>query len=315
MSDSTTANFGGPIEVWRGGVSAWECDEMGHLNVRFYVARATEGLVGVAAALGMTDAFAARAQSTLIVREHHIRFLREAHVGAALHMTAGVVEMTESEAVVLQVLTHSLSGETCATFLTRVSHAVAHDGRAFAWPARSLAMAQSLRTGIPAEAAPRGVAGGPVDSQASLAQAEALGMNVSGRGAVKSQDCDVFGRMAPELIMTRVGHGLAHFIEPLRAAAAQATSARMGSAALEYRLVYIDMPRAGDGVELRSGIAEIQPKYARMVHWLLNPRTGAPYAVAEHIVANFDLDARRLAPIPPETLATVQAMVIPGLTL
>ena len=39
------------IEVWRGCVNTWECDEMGHLNVRFYVARAMEGLVGLAAAL------------------------------------------------------------------------------------------------------------------------------------------------------------------------------------------------------------------------------------------------------------------------
>ena len=28
----------GGLEVWRGGVNTWECDEMGHLNVRFYVA-------------------------------------------------------------------------------------------------------------------------------------------------------------------------------------------------------------------------------------------------------------------------------------
>ena len=311
MGDS---NLGGPIEVWRGGVSAWECDEMGHLNVRFYVARAMEGLAGIAAALGMADAFTARARATLIVREHHIRFLREAHVGAALHMTAGVVEMTESEAVLLQVLTHSLSGDTCATFVTRVAHAVAHDGRAFPWPVRSHALAEALRTGVPAEAAPRSIPGAPFTSQASLARADALELKVVGRGAVGPQDCDVFGRMAPELFMTRNGHGLAHFIEPLRAAAAAAAT-RVGGAALEYRLAYLDLPRAGDLIELRSGFAEIQPKYARMVHWLLNPRTGAPYATAEHIGANFDLDARRILAIPPEALATLTAQVKPGLAL
>ena len=26
------------VEVWRGGVASWECDQMGHLNVGFYVA-------------------------------------------------------------------------------------------------------------------------------------------------------------------------------------------------------------------------------------------------------------------------------------
>lgn len=318
MGDSNKggSNKGGPIEVWRGGVSAWECDEMGHMNVRFYVARAMEGLAGVAAALGMTDAFAARSQATLIVREHHIRFLREAHVGAALHMTAGVIEMGESDAVLLQTLTHSLTGQTCATFVTRVAHAVARDGRAFPWPSRTHALAERLRTGLPAEAAPRSIKGGPLESQAGLARAEALGLAVVGRGVIGAQDCDVFGRMRPELAMTRISHGLAHFIDALRvAAAAAAPDARIGGAALEYRLAYFDLPHAGDQIEARSGFAEIQPNYARMVHWLLDPRTGAPWASAEHIGANFDLDARRILAMPTQALADIQALVKPGLAL
>ena len=75
----------GPIEVWRGGVNTWECDRMGHMNVRFYVARAMEGLAGAAAALGMGVAFTAHAAATLIVREHHIRFLREARIASRLN--------------------------------------------------------------------------------------------------------------------------------------------------------------------------------------------------------------------------------------
>lgn len=42
----------GGVEVWRGGVASWECDQMGHLNVAFYVAKSMEGLVGLAAELG-----------------------------------------------------------------------------------------------------------------------------------------------------------------------------------------------------------------------------------------------------------------------
>ena len=61
------------VEVWRGGVATWECDQMGHLNVGFYVAKSMEALAGLAAELGMRRAFAASAESTLIVREQHIR--------------------------------------------------------------------------------------------------------------------------------------------------------------------------------------------------------------------------------------------------
>ena len=78
------------VEVWRGSVATWECDAMGHLNVGFYVAKSMEGLAGLAAELGMPDAFAADARATLIVREQHIRFLREARPDAPLVMTGGV---------------------------------------------------------------------------------------------------------------------------------------------------------------------------------------------------------------------------------
>lgn len=51
---------------------------MGHLNVGFYVAKSMEALAGLAAELGMPGAFAANAEATLVVREQHIRFIREA---------------------------------------------------------------------------------------------------------------------------------------------------------------------------------------------------------------------------------------------
>jgi acyl-CoA thioesterase FadM len=53
------------------------------------------------------NAFAAHAGSTLLIREQHIRFLREAHAGAALHMTGGVLEINADEARVLMLLWHS----------------------------------------------------------------------------------------------------------------------------------------------------------------------------------------------------------------
>ena len=53
-------------EIWRGGVNTWECDEMGHMNVRFYVVKAVEGLASLAALVGLPEAFCADATSTLL---------------------------------------------------------------------------------------------------------------------------------------------------------------------------------------------------------------------------------------------------------
>jgi acyl-CoA thioester hydrolase len=290
---------------------------MGHLNVRYYVARAMEGLAGAAAALGMPHAFADYAAATLLVREHHIRFLREARVGAPLHMTAGVVEMGETDAVLVQRLVHSRTDETCATFLSRVAHASAQEGRPFPWPRRARAMAERLRTEAGPDAGPRGVGAAPFETAASLGRADALGLDRTGRGAIGAQDCDVFGRMRTELVMARISAGMSHLIKPQREAAQEVSAgqARIGGAALEYRLIYFDSPRAGDRVELRSGFAEIRPRRVRMNHWLLDPVSGRPWASAENVSVNFDLDARKAVALPAEMIQALEAEVRPGIAM
>src|SRR4051812_24291576 len=114
-------------EVLRGTVMAWECDEMGHLNTRFYVSRALEGLACLAGYLGMPRVFAPSAATTIAVEEMHIRFRREARAAAPLHMTAGVVDFGASEATVLAMLYHSRSGAIAATFRLRIAHVEAGD--------------------------------------------------------------------------------------------------------------------------------------------------------------------------------------------
>src|SRR5690606_33529248 len=161
------------VEVWGGGVNTWECDRMGHMNVRFYVAKAMDGLAGLAAELGMPQVFAPGAHATLMVREHHIRFLREAHPGAYLYMTGGVLEMEECEARVLLTFFHP-NGEPCATFNAKVAHVTAGDGRPFPWPERIRERANALRTELADYAAPRSIDLHPVESAASLERAEAL---------------------------------------------------------------------------------------------------------------------------------------------
>ena len=305
------------LEVWRGGVSAWECDEMGHLNVRFHLARAVEGLAGVSQALGLPGAFTAQAAVTLIVREHHARFHRECHPGMALHMTAGVVEMGECDAQILQRLINSTSGEVCATFLTRVALVSTGDRASSAWPATARDLGRGLACEITPEAAPRGVPGGPIHSEASRAQADALGMIALGRGAVQTQDCDVFGRMRPEILIGRINAGFPHLVRPLREAVAQALDlhGRVGGAALEYRLIYFDHAPAGAPFELRSGLAALDAKRMRMNHWLLDPVTGAAVATAENVSVNLDLKLRSTIALPPDIEAAMQGHVIGGLSM
>ena len=308
---------GGAVEVWRGNVQTWECDVMGHMNIRFYVSRAMEGLAGLAAALGLPDAFTVRAASTLLVREHHIRFLREARADAPLFMEAGVVEMGETDALLLQVLRHSVSGEPAATLLTRVAHA-SPAGQVFAWPKRVRAAAEALRVEIPDFAAPRGVEGGPVQIAASRSRAEALGVACGARGAVMPAECDVFGRMRPEMAMGRMSDGMSYLLQTLNdmvVRAAPELAPRFGGAALEYRLIYLELPRAGAGLEVRSASVAITPKLRRARHWMLDAVSGRPFAVSEVLAANFDLVARKVIAAPEAVLDAFAPLQRPDMPL
>ena len=286
---------------------------MGHLNVGFYVARSMEGLAGLAAELGMAGAFAADARATLIVREQHIRFLREARPESALTMTGGVIDIGESEARLLLILRHR-DGAIAASFQTVVAHATARDGRAFPWPARVLARAQALRVEVPPEAAARSIGLEPVKSQASLARAETLGLGRTALGAVKAADCDLFGRMRTEQMMARISGAIPHVFDGERPGAAD-LGKRAGGAALEYRLIHLDWPKAGDRVELRSGASGGDARFRRLTHWLLDPDSGRAWGVAEAIAVSFDLETRKIVALSDEALAEADARVIPGLTL
>jgi acyl-CoA thioester hydrolase len=304
------------LEVWRGGVNTWECDAMGHMNVRFYVARAMEGLVGLASALGLSGAFRERANATLFVKDHHIRFLREARAGSPLHMVAGVLDIQECEARFLQLLIHSTTGAVAASFQTVVTHATAQEERAFSWSKSTRLAAERLEIEIPDGAGPRSVGVAPSGGAACLADANAFDLVRLGTGAIGSADCDVFGRMRPEVMVGRVSDGVPGLVSVLRTGSAETSErpAGTGGAVLEYRIAYLARPRAGDRYEIRSGLAAVGDKTQTYIHWILDPDTGRPWASAQAVAISFDLTARKIIPLSSSDQARLRTRITPGLT-
>ncbi|MEO8811662.1 MAG: thioesterase family protein [Caulobacteraceae bacterium] len=307
-----------PLEVWRGGVNTWECDEMGHMNVRFYVARAMEGLVGLAAGFGLPGAFRANASATLLVREQHIRFMREALARAPLHMTAGVLDLGENEARILQLLYHSNTGEIAASFVTVVAHVTARDERPFPWSQRTRALARTLAAVVPPGAGPRGLGTAPATSRADGTLADELGLMRLGAGAIGPEECDIFGRMRPEVFIGRVADNVPRLAGVFRdpaAAVAPDRPASMGGAVVEYRLLHTAWPRAGDRFEIRSGMAAVDARTQRLVHWMIDPASGRAWGSAEALAVSFDLATRKVVEIGDADRTRLARFIVPGLSL
>ncbi|MEI9964979.1 MAG: thioesterase family protein [Caulobacteraceae bacterium] len=305
------------IEAWRGGVNVWQCDQMGHLNVRFYVAHAMEGLAALAAALGMPRAFSPGAASTLIVREHHIRFLKEARAGQGLNMRAGLLSFDEDAATALQIVRHSGGEEAAAVFQTRLVHARAETGvHVFPWPPAMRVQARALAVTVPDGLGPRSLEPGADDAGVTLAHARDLGLWPHAMGAFRPDECDLLGRVTPHAIMGRISDGAAHSVTLTREAFGDLgeEGRRIGMAVVEYRLTYFGEPRAGDRFEVLTGLAEVLPRRLRFAHWMFEADTGRPLARADAVLLVFDLDTRKSLTLPDAALKALQGKAVEGLT-
>lgn len=285
------------LEVWRGAAAPWECGQADRLDIRFLLAKAMEGLAGLAAELGMDDAFAPAARSTLIVREHRLRCLKPIPAGAALVMTAGVASIGEDDAVFVQVL-RDRAGEPCAAVLARVVHVAAREARPFAWSARTRAAAEALALSPPSFARSRGLAGVPAATAASRARADELGLAATGRGVVQAGECDLFGRMRPEAVLGRCMDGVVHLFG---GDAEPDGGGRPDRAPLQARILYPRPAVPGARLELRSGVAAVGARAVKAVHWLL-AGDGEPYAAAMILSAAVAGDRAALAALRPEGL-------------
>ena len=308
------------IEVYRGSINTWECDEMGHMNVRFYVAKMMEGLAGVAHAVGLPNAFRARALSTLQPREQHIRFMREAKAGEPFAMSACVLEVSESSVLLYQQIDHA-TGEPCASFRTWVDHVDVATGAVFPWSAGARAKWEALKGEAPAACAPRSVdLSVKVRAKATMADADAVNAPLIGRGVVKDAECGASGVMMPEFFIGRLSDSIAHLLRPWRTtlakqAEARGETVRMGGAVLEYRLVYRKWPRAGDRFVIRSGRGFQKEKTHSFVHWILDPDSGEAWCTSEAVAVALNLETRKIMPATPEMMASLAEVAPDGLSV
>jgi acyl-CoA thioester hydrolase len=304
-----------PLDLYRGSVNAWECDENLHMNVRFFASRAMEGLAFLAAAIGMPRAFQEKASSTLLVRDMHVRFLKEAHQGAALSMKGGVVAIDDTTMRTYLELRHA-SGAPAATFNMTLAHVEPHDQTPFPWSARVRESAQRYLCTAPAHGSPRSVAIDVAPSAPTREDAEALKAPIVGLLAVPPDHCDAFGFMRMELFLGRVSDAVPNLMAQWREETGRAAGAtQTGGAVLEYRLCPSRWPRAGDLLEVRSGIVEVGEKTNRIAHWLFDPVSGDAWCTAEAVAVTFDLVTRKTIPIPDAQRAALQAKLVPGMKI
>lgn len=301
-------------DLWRGNANAWECDELGHLNVKFYLAKAMEAVAHLAHRSGMTPPFRPGATATLIVREVHINFLAEARPGAPLAIRGGLSAMGPGGCEAALVMEHG-DGRAAAGITLTLDHAVPRSGQVFPWPAGIAARAGGMVIERPKACEPRGLPPRVSSAKPGLDEAGRLGLTEIGRGAFSGADGDVFGFLRPEGLLGKVSDSVIHLREafPEEWDSQAASDDAVGGALLECRIRVRGRPRAGDLFVIHSGLVEANANVRRLVHWVLDPVTGRPWWTTEGVAAMLDLKARRIRKMEGARLDALKAVCREGL--
>lgn len=299
------------IEVMRSRVNNWDCDHMGHLNVRHYFGRANEGLSTLWLELGLAPRELQARGLCVRARDQHIRFHRELRPGAGFTMRAGVVAHAPEVLTTYEEL-NTQTGQVSATIVTQAQLIEEASGAVVPWPAELLARAAQLACDLPPYAAARGVAAHATRARIGREQALARGMLPGFLGSVTRDDCDAHGRMLEVACMGRISDGISHFWQPLQTGP---RPAGVGGAALEYRLVFHAWPRLSDVIEVRSALSAISNKVMCLTHYVFDVASGECVASGQAAVVWFDLEARKATELPADVREQLAGRVIADLPL
>lgn len=301
------------VEVYRNSVQAWECDQMGHLNVQFYLDKAASGTAVLAQNLGLGPDFVQAEGAQLQARNHHIRFHREQRAGAPICIHAGILATHQNGLTVYLELTNPATAEVAATFVVETELARPGSPERLHLPHRALDRAEKLIVDLPEQGAPRGLELYAPQATPTLGQADSLGMRQTYLGPVLENMCGANGRLADRSYMAVISDAVPNLLTDIRRTAEP--SRRIGGAALEYRLVYHSRPRVGDILCLRSAIKALDKKAYTLGHWLFDYCTGEVVAAAEAVAVMFDLQERKAIELPPAARSALEKMLVPDFSV
>ena len=103
-----------PIITYRGVVYPWQCDQMGHMNVMWYVGKFDEATWYLGATLGVTPTYMAETQRGMAGVQQNITYKRELFAGSIVEIYSHVVSIADRKIVLVHEMHDADRHEVCA---------------------------------------------------------------------------------------------------------------------------------------------------------------------------------------------------------
>ncbi len=294
-------------------VSEDEIDELGHLSVPFYEARALSASRKLAAEAGLNLVEMATRGVEFTLVDAYMRNLREQFLGAPLLVRGGVLQATSQRLRCYQEIVNTDQGEISATFVHDFALQNQRTREAVPFDEEQVALADRLVTPWPEHGQPRSIDLASPIPPLALAEARSRQLELAHPRAIEATECDETG----VLLREQFSH-LPYSGERVETLATQwvyetADGQRLGMADLESRNTLHHLPRSGDQIQTFRAEVAIARKTVQRNHWAFDIPSGALISTASLVSVALDLDRRAAVEIPPDMKRALEERFHPDL--
>ncbi len=300
-----------PLETARGFVNVWDCDEIGHYNVQFYVAKKTEADAHLRLALGLPPLNRAEDGLRVTIEQDHIRYHGELRAVDTFVLRSGVTALDEGTLTVLHELHNERTGALSATFVSRWA---CRDGASPAprpWPAAVREAAAAFSAPLPDPARPRSLGRDARGAVPGLEAVRQAGLPATHRTLVHPGQCDAAGVLAPQHLTALFSESAAHLWHRFGLDWAELQTRNQGTVVLEHFIRHGAPAPAGSALEVLGYTGGRARKTLSFGALVFNAETGELAAMMEATAVVFDLAARKALPVPLEDPARFDALAWP----
>ena len=142
MTETRTETDG--AVTYRGAVYPWHCDQVGHMNVMWYVGKFDEATWGFFAGLGLTPGYFREAGRGMAAVRQEITYLRELLAGDVITVRSSLLEIREKVIRFRHEMIREEDGETAAVTRITAVHLDSEARRSCLFPAAVLEKGRPL---------------------------------------------------------------------------------------------------------------------------------------------------------------------------
>jgi len=111
-----------PILTYRGTVYPWHCDQVGHMNVMWYVGKFDEATWQLFNALGLSPSYLRSSNRGMAAVDQHISYLQELHAGDVVTIRTTLLELKEKSLRFVHEMTNDETAEVAARTTLKAVH-------------------------------------------------------------------------------------------------------------------------------------------------------------------------------------------------